>query len=322
MKKITKKDRVENYLENLMKTDGFTTENLMNMTVYDLFGNAELEGIGKTTLSGALNSFKQKYGLKKPGKGGLIPVKNTKKERVERYLAKLMKSPEFGVDDLMNLTVYDLFGNLELEGIGKTTLSSGISAFKKKYLKIQYSNENVAEEAALKALKGEDHDDFGTGEESESTAGPVTESDDDDLAEDENLELSTKAEDVLESEEEADEEEDDEEEDQSFEDVFINVIGKGDKKEKEKPKDTDRKKSASLDRKKLAEPVKIEDTSLNMLNYDEIATIKTMISRFKTGKMNIVPPENLELIELKHALRHFGVDYKTILEHYRKNVDK
>ena len=80
MKKITKKDKVESYLEDLMKTEGFTTENLMNTTVYDLFGNAELEGIGKTTLSGALNLFKKKYGLKKPGKGGLVPVKNTKKK--------------------------------------------------------------------------------------------------------------------------------------------------------------------------------------------------------------------------------------------------
>lgn len=154
MKKMTKKDRVENYLEELMKSGDFSVEKLMSMTVYDLFGSAELEGIGKTTLSGALNSFKKKYGLKKAGKSGVVMHKNTKKERVERYLANLMKTEGFTVEDLMNLTVYDLFGNAELEGIGKTTLSSGISAFKKKYLKIQYDEKAAEADNMLEGNQG------------------------------------------------------------------------------------------------------------------------------------------------------------------------
>jgi len=303
MKKITKKDKVENYLEDLMKSDGFDTEDLMNMTVYDLFGNAELEGIGKTTLSGSLNSFKQKHGLKKPGKGGLIPVKNTKKERVERYLTKLMKSPEFGVEDLMSLTVYDLFGNSELEGIGKTTLSSGISAFKKKYLKIQYSNESEEVKPGSKVVGDEKQSDKELTEER-------TEASDNEAEETGSISESEN--------EEAEHEDDDDDhediEDQSFEDVIINVIGKGGKLSKREAKS--RAGQSTAVRKAL------EDDVLSNLDREEIVTLKQMISRFKMGKMNIVSAENMELVELKHALRYFGIDYRTILEHYRKNTDK
>lgn len=319
MKKITKKDRVENYLEDLMKTDGFDTEDLMNMTVYDLFGNAELEGIGKTTLSGALNAFKQKYGLKKPGKGGLVPVKNTKKERVERYLTKLMKSPEFGVDDLMNLTVYDLFGNAELEGIGKTTLSSGISAFKKKYLKIQYSNEMTGENGDFNLEAADDTTNILSDEEADALV--EEEVDDEELEADEVVELLDNG-DTDEPELEEDAGEDEDEEDQSFEDVFINVIVKEDQKKKEKPSETPDKPDKATVKKKAQLTGSMDPASLAGLDREEIVTLKKMITRFKTGKMNLVSPENLELIELKHALRYFGVDYKTILEHYRKNAEK
>lgn len=301
MKKTTKKDKVESYLEDLMKTDGFTTENLMNTTVYDLFGNAELEGIGKTTLSGALNLFKKKYGLKKPGKGGLIPVKNTKKERVERYLTSLMKSPEFGVHDLMDLTVYDLFGNSELEGIGKTTLSSGISTFKKKYLKIQYKNEAIGEEPGIDSLQT-DGDEVGADEETLTEAGQIDKEaakDSDSSVEDEKME---------------------EEEDPSFEEVFISAIVKEDKKKKSFGA-VDRNSKIIVENKATERPQTTE-TSLTSFNKEEIAIIKNMIGRFKAGQMNIIPTENFELIELKHALQHFGVDYKTILDHYRKNSDR
>jgi hypothetical protein len=309
MKKITKKDRVENYLEDLMKAEGFTTEDLMNMTVYDLFGNAELEGIGKTTLSGALTSFKQKYGLKKPGKGGLVPVKNTKKERVERYLTKLMKSPEFGVDDLMNLTVYDLFGNSELEGIGKTTLSSGISAFKKKYLKIQYSNESIDESLKNKLNSSEKDEIF-----EDETDGSGVSGNEKTLDDNEKPTL-----DILDGDTLLGEDGEDEEDDESFEDVFINVIVKEDQKEKGKTEEKETKDGAAVSKKSTGDN---ETTSLGNLHQDEIVILKKMVNRFKNGKMNIVSPENLELVELKHALRYFGVDYKTILEHYRKNADK
>lgn len=252
MKKMTKKDRVENFLESLLNSEGFTVDSLMNMTVYDLFGNTELEGIGKTTLSGALNSFKKKHGIKKAGKGGIIMHKNTKKERVERYLANLMKTDDFSVDDLMNLTVYDLFGNAELEGIGKTTLSSGISAFKKKYLKIQY-DEKAAEANSL-------YSDETTEE------API---DDQEL----------------------------------FENAVISTL------EKEGENET------------VNDGAKPKVTTEN-LDTGEISILKTMINQFKAGSLE---PEltnaSMELTELKRALKHFGIEYKTILSQYRKNVE-
>lgn len=321
MKKMTKKEKVEAYLETLMKTEGFVIENLMNMTVYDLFGNAELEGIGKTTLSGALNSFKKKFGLKKSGKGGLVPVKNTKKERVERYLTNLMKSPDFNVDDLLNLTVYDLFGNAELEGIGKTTLSSGISSFKKKYLKIQYTN-NIDAEPSF-----------------------VVENETEASQEEDAVEVETEKEAEAEVEEEVEikgEEEDgegDEEENDSFEDVFLNAIEKEEKRESTSDvpnggivkKKRGRKKKVSVEdveTVKISTPskvIKMDETSEDMditntnLSGKDINTLKKLIEYFRNGSLSFMQAEHLELIELKQALEAFGIDYKVIVEQYKKN---
>lgn len=256
MKKTTKKDKVEKYLENLMNSEGFTVEKLMGLTVYDLFGNDNLDGIGKTTLSGVLNSFKKKYGLRKAGKGGIIMHKNTKKERVERYLANLMKTDDFTVDDLMNLTVYDLFGNAELEGIGKTTLSSGISAFKKKYLKIQYDE---------KAVEANNFYNDPPAQSEEEEEGPI-----------EDLE--------------------------SFENVVISTLEKegGSKKEQ-----------TTLNK----------ETINQALNDNEIAVLKAMIQQFKGGRTDVESVNaSKELSELKNALKHFGIEYNTILAQYRKNT--
>ena len=269
---MTKKERVEKYLENMVSQTDFAVEDLMGMTVYDLFGNAELDGIGKTTLSSALNEFKKRYGLKKQGKGGMIPVKNTKKERVERYLTNLMKQPVFTVEDLMNLTVYDLFGNAELEGIGKTTLSSGISAFKKKYLKIQYDEE----------ANGTDIE-----------------------------------KDIAETEVEPDEDNDLDDVEEAFEDVFIDTIKKEGKKERNQ-KETAEGETAAPKTNTISTPTQ-EDLK-EVLDSTDIQTIKQMIHQYQSGQDGLVQPENLELIELKHALKFFGIDYKMILDHYRKNV--
>jgi len=317
MKKMTKKEKVEAYLGTLMKAEGFIIESLMNMTVYDLFGNAELEGIGKTTLSGALNSFKKKFGLKKSGKGGLVPVKNTKKERVERYLTDLMKSPDFNVDDLLNLTVYDLFGNAELEGIGKTTLSSGISSFKKKYLKIQYTNNIEAE----------------PGFEVESEAEVETEQ------EEEVAKTEVETETEVEVEEEEDEDTESTEDDDSFEDVFLNAIEKEEKKDLKPDASEDGIKKKKRGRKKkeisdnveaikiggASKVIKMEETPDGMdetktdLSKKDVNTLKMLIEYFRNGSLSFMQAEHLELVELKQALEAFGIDYKVIVEQYKKN---
>ncbi len=287
MKKMTKKDRVEGYLESQMNSEGFTVENLMSMTVYDLFGNTELKGIGKTTLSGALNSFKKKHGLKKAGKGGIIMHKNTKKERVERYLANLMKTDDFSVDDLMNLTVYDLFGNAELEGIGKTTLSSGISAFKKKYLKIQY-DEKAADANSLFSEEPADE-----GEEAENRE----ETEPDEGADKEKGEAIV---DKNGTEGEEDAPIDDQE---LFENAIISTL---EKEGENKPGDN---------------KVKPKTISEN-LDTVEINVLKTMINQFKSKNHDTeVSGASVELTELRRALKHFGIEYKTILSQYRKSIE-
>jgi len=293
MKKLTEKNKVENYLKSFMEIEGFTVEDLMDITVFDMLGNSDLEGISKTTLSEALNSFKKKFKPKKSveedlipathtKEEDLIPAKHTKKEIVTRFLTKLMKEPEFRVDDLTNLNATDLLGNLELEGIGKTTLNVSISAFKKKYLKIKGSSESKSEQPNFKASNSDDSEDFDSHEGNELTT---------DLEVDklENHELLT----PIEKEETIGE---------SFENVGKNV-------------------NEIVIKRKPTVAHKIEDTSLNAFTSDETATIKKMIDQFKAGKMNTVSPIDLELMTLKHALQHFGFDYKTMLEQYRKNVE-
>ena len=260
MKNLTEKNKVENYLKGFMEIEGFTVEDLMDITVFDMLGNSDLEGVSKTNLSEALNSFKKKYRLKKSveedlipaeqtKEEDLIPAKHTKRERVTRFLTKLMKEPDFRIDDLMNLSATDLLGNLELEGIGKTTLSVSISAFKKKYSKTQYSSKSISEQHEPPA--------------------PIEKE-------------KTKAE--------------------SFENVGKNV-------------------NEIVLKSKSTMEQKIGDTSLNAFTSDEMTNLKKMIDQFKAGKMNTVSPVDLELMTLKHALQHFGFDYKTMLEQYRKIIE-
>ncbi len=188
--------------------------------------------------------------------------KNTKKERVERYLANLMKTDDFTVDDLMNLTVYDLFGNAELEGIGKTTLSSGISAFKKKYLKIQYDEKAVE----ANSLLGGPAKQGGKTTDEESEEDPF---DDQEL----------------------------------FENAVISTLEKeGDDVESE-----------------IRTEVKAISENLDI---SEISVLKTMISQFKSGLIEPnIANAGLELSELKKALKHFGIEYNTILAQYRKVIE-
>ena len=103
-----------------------------------------------------------------------------------------------------------------------------------------------------------------------------------------------------------------------IEDVIINTIEKEGKKERNKKKqkvkeETEPQTPASGKSPKAAV---VKDG----LDNTDIQTIKQMIQQYQSGQNGLVQPENLELIELKHALKFFGIDYKMILEHYRKNV--
>lgn len=60
-------------------------------------------------------------------------IKQTKKQQVENYLNELMESDNFTIDDLLELSVEDLRSVAKLKEIGKITISTVLSEYKKKY---------------------------------------------------------------------------------------------------------------------------------------------------------------------------------------------
>jgi len=57
----------------------------------------------------------------------------TQKQRVERYLNRLMKGRYFTVDDLMSLSVTDLKRDTPILDVGRSTISQVLGSFKTKY---------------------------------------------------------------------------------------------------------------------------------------------------------------------------------------------
>ena len=60
-------------------------------------------------------------------------MKNAKKERVENFLNSRMESDDFTIDDLLAMTVDELSSFPELLEIGKITISTVLSEYKRKY---------------------------------------------------------------------------------------------------------------------------------------------------------------------------------------------
>ncbi len=61
MMKESKREQVENYLNDLMESNSFSIDNLFELTIEDLIKVSQLEGIGKITMSTVLSSYKRKY---------------------------------------------------------------------------------------------------------------------------------------------------------------------------------------------------------------------------------------------------------------------
>ena len=59
--------------------------------------------------------------------------KPSQKQRVERYLNRLMKGRYFTVDDLMSLSVTDLKQDTPILDVGRSTISQVLGSFKTKY---------------------------------------------------------------------------------------------------------------------------------------------------------------------------------------------
>ena len=197
-----------------------------------------------------------------------------KKEIIERYLTNFTKQPTFTVEDLINLTANDLFGRAELEGTGKTTISTSLSAFKKKYVKNQY---NVATSSA----------EIG---QFEDKPGEIKEENVDDLSFTE----------------------------KDFEDVVINAIEKVNKTERNKIKPET--KESVVTQKPIVTKSPNVTVEIDNFNSSDIQIIKQMIQQYQSGHSTLALTKNLELIELKQALKFLGIDYKIIQELYRKSV--
>ncbi len=61
MKKMTKKQRVEKYINRLMKGRYFTVDDLMSLTINDLKQDTPILDVGKSTILSVLNEYKKKY---------------------------------------------------------------------------------------------------------------------------------------------------------------------------------------------------------------------------------------------------------------------
>ncbi len=65
MAKLKKKQRVEKYLNQLMKGRFFTVDDLLSLTIRDLQENTPLLDISRPTIAGVLKTYKDKYKNKK-----------------------------------------------------------------------------------------------------------------------------------------------------------------------------------------------------------------------------------------------------------------
>lgn len=61
MAELTEEERIERYLDEMTSMKRFQLEILMELSVYDLYGNASLDGINKDTISKVLENYKKTY---------------------------------------------------------------------------------------------------------------------------------------------------------------------------------------------------------------------------------------------------------------------
>jgi hypothetical protein len=66
MEELTEVERIVKYLDEITSMRRFQTEILMDLSVYDLYGNASLDGIGKDTIAEVLDKYKIEYKEKDP----------------------------------------------------------------------------------------------------------------------------------------------------------------------------------------------------------------------------------------------------------------
>ena len=61
MEELTEVERIVKYLDEITSMRRFQAEILMDLSVYDLYGNASLDGIRKDTIAEVLDKYKIEY---------------------------------------------------------------------------------------------------------------------------------------------------------------------------------------------------------------------------------------------------------------------
>lgn len=127
MAKLKKYQRVTNYLSEKWESGELSAEKLAKLHYKELIDVPDFKDIGGRTISNILKDFKKSRGV--------LPVtlNISKKKMVRDYLDSLMNSGELTPDTVSDLSYHDLVNQKELEGIGKTTISSVLSEYKKRY---------------------------------------------------------------------------------------------------------------------------------------------------------------------------------------------
>lgn len=223
MAKMKKFERVEQYLQTLCDQGTVGRNDLMKLHYRDLLGLPELEGIGDRTISNALKTFKKNLGV--------LPEQKeiSKRQRVRNFLDEQMSSGQMTSEELMDLRYQDLIGRDPLKGIGKTTISCTLAAYKKNYEK-----------------------------------------------------------DV-------------------FEDNILSFL--------DKEKASDHKKNNKVSGSRVFEP---SEESIRF-SSSELSVLRQMVSQFRENMIYLSEKKELELQELKMALRFSGIDSRRILELYWKS---
>jgi hypothetical protein len=100
--------------------------------------------------------------------------------------------------------------------------------------------------------------------------------------------------------------------------VVINAIEKVNKTERNKIKPET--KESVVTQKPIVTKSPNVTVEIDNFNSSDIQIIKQMIQQYQSGHSTLALTKNLELIELKQALKFLGIDYKIIQELYRKSV--
>ncbi len=162
MKKLKKYQRVERFLTKLYQSEDFSISDFETLKYKHLAEETELEGIGDRTISNCISDFQKKHGINSK--------KNirTKKMIIEDYLNRRIEE-DLSIESLLELNYKDLINVNELKEVGKTTLISTLSQYKK-------NKKQSFEEGIIGFLEKEKTEIESTNEEPQKADDPQTHS--------------------------------------------------------------------------------------------------------------------------------------------------